>query len=177
MTPNLEHIWLLFHADCTAFWAQWGVYYVLVLFFKNFWTIQNYIFIQSMLPIMIKNKQNTFLRSLLIFSLILKIYLYLQKLKLLLSWLAKALMRSTFFFKFSYSTLFMLLPLWSHIYCIIKTPSLSCVHKHLLSFDWGRRPCQSKYLDTVSVCLCVPVILWFLQFLVRVFTFFSLNLC
>ena len=30
--------------------------------------------------------------------------------------------------------------------------------------------------DTVSVCLCVPVLLWSLQFLVRVFTFLSLNL-
>ena len=39
----------------------------------------------------------------------------------------------------------------------LVTPSLSCVHKHLLSFDWGRWPCQSKYLDSVSVCLCVPV--------------------
>ena len=58
----------------------------------------------------------------------------------------------------------------------LVTPSLSCVHKHLLSFDWERQPCQSKYLDTVSVCLCVPVILWSLQFLVRVFTFLSLNL-
>ena len=48
-------------------------------------------------------------------------------------------------------------------------PSLSCVHKHLLSSDWERRPCQSKYLDTVSVCLCVPVLLWSLQFLVRCF--------
>ena len=47
---------------------------------------------------------------------------------------------------------------------------------NLLSFDWGRRPCQSKYLETVSVCLCVPVPLWSLQFLVRVFTFLSLNL-
>ena len=37
-------------------------------------------------------------------------------------------------------------------------------------------PCLSKYLNTVSMCLCVPVLLWFLQFLVRVFTFLSLNL-
>jgi hypothetical protein len=42
--------------------------------------------------------------------------------------------------------------------------------------DWERRPCQSKYLDTVSVCLCVPVLLWSLQFQVRVYTFLSLNL-
>ena len=48
--------------------------------------------------------------------------------------------------------------------------------KHLLSSDWERRPCLSKYLDTVSVCLCAPVLQWSLQFLVRVFTFFSLNL-
>ena len=33
-----------------------------------------------------------------------------------------------------------------------------------------------KYLDTVSVCLCVPVLRWSLQFLVGVFTFLSLNL-
>ena len=58
----------------------------------------------------------------------------------------------------------------------LVTLSLSCVHKHLLSFNWERRPCQSKYLDTVSVCLCVPVLLWSHQFLVRVFTFLSLNL-
>ena len=43
-------------------------------------------------------------------------------------------------------------------------------------WDWERRPCQSKYLDTVSACLCVSVLLWSLQFLVRVFTFLSLNL-
>ena len=43
--------------------------------------------------------------------------------------------------------------------------------------DWQRRSCLSKYLNTVSVCLCVPVIQWSLQFLVRVFTFLSLNLC
>ena len=53
---------------------------------------------------------------------------------------------------------------------------MSCVHKHLLSSYWEFRPCQSKYLDTVSVCLCVPVLRWSLQFLVRVFTFLSLNL-
>ena len=47
---------------------------------------------------------------------------------------------------------------------------------HLLSSDWERRPCHLKYLDTVSVCLCVPVLLWSLQFLERVFTFLSLNL-
>ena len=58
----------------------------------------------------------------------------------------------------------------------LVTPSLSCVHKHLLSSDWERRPCLSKYLDTVSVCLCVPFLWWSLQFLVRVFTFLSLNL-
>ena len=58
----------------------------------------------------------------------------------------------------------------------LVTLSLSCVHKHLLSSDWERRPCQSKYLNTVSVCLCVPDLLWSLQFLVRVFTFLSLNL-
>ena len=44
-------------------------------------------------------------------------------------------------------------------------PSLSCVHKHLLSSDWKRLSCLSKYLDTVSVCLCVPVLWWSLQFL------------
>ena len=49
-------------------------------------------------------------------------------------------------------------------------------HKHLLSFDWGRLPCQSKNLVTVSTCLCLPVISWSLQFLVRVFSFLSLNL-
>ena len=58
----------------------------------------------------------------------------------------------------------------------LVTPSLSCIHKHLLSSDWERRLCLSKYLDTVSVCLCVPVLRWSLQFLVRVFTFLSLNL-
>ena len=52
-----------------------------------------------------------------------------------------------------------------------KMPSLSCVHKHLLSFDWERLLCQLKYLDTVSVCLCVPVLLWSLQFLVRMLLF------
>ena len=56
----------------------------------------------------------------------------------------------------------------------LETPSLSCVHKHLLSSDWERRPCLSKYLNTVYVCLCV--LRWSLQFLVRVFTFLSLNL-
>ena len=55
-------------------------------------------------------------------------------------------------------------------------PSLSCVHKHLLSSDWKRRPCLSKYLDTVSVCFRVPILQWSLEFLVRVFTFFSLIL-
>ena len=55
-----------------------------------------------------------------------------------------------------------------------KVPSLSCVHKHSLSSDWKRRPCLSKYLDSVSVC--VPVLRWSLQFLVRVFTLLSLNL-
>ena len=58
----------------------------------------------------------------------------------------------------------------------LVTPSLSWVHKHLLSSDWERQPCQLKYLNTVSMCLCVPVLLWSLQFLVRVFTFPSLNL-
>ena len=56
------------------------------------------------------------------------------------------------------------------------TPSLSCVHKHLLSSDWERRPCPLKYFDTVSVCFRVPVLQWSLQFLVRVFTFLSLIL-
>ena len=56
------------------------------------------------------------------------------------------------------------------------TVSLSCVHKHLLSSDWKRQPCLLKYLDTVSVCLCVPVLRWSLQFLVRALTFLSLNL-
>ena len=48
-------------------------------------------------------------------------------------------------------------PLVAHFVNSLVTPSLSCVHKPLLSFDWGRRPCQSKYLDSVSVCLCVLV--------------------
>ena len=43
--------------------------------------------------------------------------------------------------------------------------------------EWKRLLCLLKYLDTVSVCLCVPVLRWSLQFLVRVFTFLSLNLC
>ena len=38
--------------------------------------------------------------------------------------------------------------------------------------DWEWRPCQSKYLDTISMCLCVLVLLWSLQFLVRVFISF-----
>ena len=42
--------------------------------------------------------------------------------------------------------------------------------------DWKRWPCLSKYLYTVSMCLCVPVLRWSLQFLVRVFIFLSLNL-
>ena len=42
--------------------------------------------------------------------------------------------------------------------------------------DWERWPCLSKYLDIVSVCLCVPVFWWSLQFQVRVFSFLSLNL-
>ena len=53
-------------------------------------------------------------------------------------------------------------------------------HKHTETvsryFDWHGRQCQPKYLDTVSVCFCVPIPLWSLQFLVRVFTFLSLNL-
>ena len=56
------------------------------------------------------------------------------------------------------------------------TPSLLHVPIHFFSSDWKRRPCLSKYLDKVSVCLCVPVLWWSLQFLVRVFTFLSLNL-
>ena len=47
-------------------------------------------------------------------------------------------------------------------------------HGNCIEIFW--LPCQSKYLDTISVCLCVPVVLWSLQFLVRVFTFLSLNL-
>ena len=56
-------------------------------------------------------------------------------------------------------------------------PSLSCAHIHLLFSDWERLPCPSKYLAQVSMCLHVPVLLWILQFLVRVFTFLSLILC
>ena len=29
----------------------------------------------------------------------------------------------------------------------VMTPSLSCIHKHLLSSDWESRPCLSKYFD------------------------------
>ena len=38
-------------------------------------------------------------------------------------------------------------------------PSLPCVHIHLFSSDWERHLWLSKYLNKVSVCLCVPL-LW-----------------
>ena len=56
-------------------------------------------------------------------------------------------------------------------------PSFSCVHKHLLPFDWDWLPCPLKYFDIVSVCFHVPVLQWSLQFLLTVFTFLSLILC
>jgi hypothetical protein len=39
--------------------------------------------------------------------------------------------------------------LWTHDKDGV-TPSLSCVHYHLLSYDWKRRPCLSKYTPSLS---------------------------
>ena len=37
----------------------------------------------------------------------------------------------------------------------LVTPSLSCAHIHLLSSDWERRSCLSKYFYCVSMCVLV----------------------
>ena len=58
----------------------------------------------------------------------------------------------------------------------LSSDAIFVVCSHLLSSDWKRWLCLSKYLDAVYLYLCVPVLRWSLQFLVRVFTFFSLNL-
>ena len=63
---------------------------------------------------------------------------------------------------------------WWQLSKTLVTPPLLCAHIHLLSYDWERQPCPSKYFNFVSMCVFVCLSL---QFLVRVLTFLSIILC